>query len=38
MDGLGGKAGWAWIFILEGLITLIIGTFRSSYMKIRLLI
>lgn len=25
MDGVGGKAGWAWIFILEGLITVIIG-------------
>lgn len=25
MDGLGGKAGWAWIFILEGLATIAIG-------------
>lgn len=25
MDGIGGKAGWAWIFILEGLATLIVG-------------
>ena len=25
MDGIGGKRGWAWIFILEGLATLIIG-------------
>ena len=25
MDGIGGKAGWAWIFILEGLATIIIG-------------
>lgn len=25
MDGLGGKAGWAWIFILEGLATIVIG-------------
>jgi MFS family permease len=25
MDGLGGKAGWAWIFILEGILTLIIA-------------
>ncbi|KXT10750.1 hypothetical protein AC579_6847 [Pseudocercospora musae] len=27
MDGLGGKAGWAWIFIIEGLATMIIGAF-----------
>ncbi|KAG8751002.1 hypothetical protein FRC12_012648 [Ceratobasidium sp. 428] len=25
MRGLGGKAGWAWIFILEGLLTLIVA-------------
>ncbi|KAG9080073.1 hypothetical protein FRC06_007104, partial [Ceratobasidium sp. 370] len=25
MNGIGGKAGWAWIFILEGLLTLIIA-------------
>jgi MFS family permease len=25
MDGVGGKAGWAWIFILEGLVTIFIG-------------
>ncbi|KAI9663555.1 MAG: hypothetical protein M1831_002564 [Alyxoria varia] len=25
MDGIGGKAGWAWIFILEGLATILIG-------------
>ncbi|KAI9796266.1 MAG: hypothetical protein M1825_000857 [Sarcosagium campestre] len=25
MDGIGGKAGWAWIFILEGLATVLIG-------------
>ncbi|KXN92713.1 hypothetical protein AN958_06991, partial [Leucoagaricus sp. SymC.cos] len=25
MDGIGGKRGWAWIFILEGLITFLIG-------------
>lgn len=23
MDGIGGKPGWAWIFILEGLFTVI---------------
>ncbi|OQE41452.1 hypothetical protein PENCOP_c005G01899 [Penicillium coprophilum] len=25
MDGIGGKAGWSWIFILEGLLTFVIG-------------
>jgi sugar phosphate permease len=25
MDGIGGKRGWAWIFILEGLATVIVG-------------
>ncbi|CAL1707464.1 unnamed protein product [Somion occarium] len=25
MDGIGGKPGWAWIFILEGLFTVIVG-------------
>lgn len=25
MDGVGGKKGWAWIFILEGLATIIVG-------------
>ena len=25
MDGLGGKAGWAWIFIIEGIATTLIG-------------
>ncbi|EXJ66437.1 uncharacterized protein A1O5_10589 [Cladophialophora psammophila CBS 110553] len=25
MHGVGGKAGWAWIFILEGLLTIIVG-------------
>ncbi|UPK95911.1 hypothetical protein LCI18_006846 [Fusarium solani-melongenae] len=27
MDGTGGKPGWAWIFILEGLATVFIGIF-----------
>ncbi|KAJ4172143.1 hypothetical protein NW754_007742 [Fusarium falciforme] len=27
MDGTGGKSGWAWIFILEGLATVFIGIF-----------
>ena len=30
MNGVGGKAGWAWIFILEGIITFIIGGFPHS--------
>ena len=25
MDGVGGKPGWAWIFILEGLLTVLAG-------------
>jgi nitrate/nitrite transporter NarK len=25
MDGVGGKAGWAWIFIIEGLVTFVIA-------------
>lgn len=25
MDGVGGKAGWTWIFIMEGILTLIAG-------------
>ncbi|KAJ5167618.1 uncharacterized protein N7482_003212 [Penicillium canariense] len=25
MDGIGGKPGWSWIFILEGLATIVIG-------------
>ena len=25
MNGVGGKPGWAWIFILEGLVTVIVG-------------
>ncbi|KAF4978625.1 hypothetical protein FZEAL_5028 [Fusarium zealandicum] len=27
MDGVGGHAGWAWIFILEGIATVIVGLF-----------
>ncbi len=25
MDGVGGRAGWAWIFILEGIVTILVG-------------
>lgn len=31
MDGIGGKPGWSWIFILEGLATVVIG-FLSFWM------
>ncbi|KIX00159.1 uncharacterized protein Z518_10296 [Rhinocladiella mackenziei CBS 650.93] len=31
MDGVGGKPGWAWIFILEGLVTIIVA-FLSFFM------
>jgi len=31
MDGIGGRPGWAWIFILEGLLTIVIG-FVSFWM------
>ncbi|KAL0941353.1 major facilitator superfamily transporter [Colletotrichum truncatum] len=27
MDGIGGKPGWAWIFIIEGLATVFVGVF-----------
>ncbi|KAA1477535.1 MFS general substrate transporter [Dentipellis sp. KUC8613] len=27
MDGIGGKRGWAWIFIIEGLLTVVISFF-----------
>ena len=25
MDGIGGKPGWAWIFIIEGLFTVVVA-------------
>lgn len=25
MDGIGGQSGWRWIFIIEGLVTIVIG-------------
>lgn len=31
MDGLGGIRGWAWIFIIEGLLTIVVG-FASFWM------
>ncbi|KAK0118349.1 hypothetical protein ONS95_012638 [Cadophora gregata] len=33
MDGVGGKPGWAWIFILEGLLTLVVGCFTYWAVK-----
>lgn len=31
MDGIGGKGGWAWIFIIEGLVTFIVGMSQSIH-------
>ena len=30
MDGIGGKGGWAWIFIIEGILTFVIGMSATS--------
>lgn len=30
MDGIGGLGGWAWIFILEGIVTFVIGKYPAS--------
>lgn len=32
MDGVGGKSGWAWIFIIEGLITIVFAI--ASYFMV----
>jgi len=29
MNGVGGKPGWAWIFILEGLVTIVVAFFAK---------
>ena len=29
MDGIGGRPGWAWIFIIEGLITVVVAAFAK---------
>lgn len=31
MDGIGNKPGWAWIFILEGLFTVVVGVMSFKY-------
>lgn len=33
MDGIGGKPGWAWIFILEGLATVIVAVFSPLVLQ-----
>ena len=33
MDGVGAKAGWLWIFILEGLLTLFVASFAYWAIK-----
>jgi sugar phosphate permease len=33
MDGVAGKAGWRWIFILEGIVTVVIGA--ASFFMVR---
>jgi len=31
LDGRAGLSGWQWIFILEGILTVIIGMFMASF-------
>ncbi|KAK3701504.1 hypothetical protein LTR37_015478 [Vermiconidia calcicola] len=31
MDGVGGQGGWRWIFILEGILTVVIGAFAYLF-------
>lgn len=33
MDGIAGVEGWAWIFILEGILTIIVGEHNFSGSK-----
>jgi hypothetical protein len=33
MAGVGGKHGWAWIFILEGLVTVVVGSLSFGIMQ-----
>ncbi|KAJ4858067.1 major facilitator superfamily domain-containing protein [Trichoderma breve] len=35
MDGIGGKPGWAWIFIIEGLATVLVAKFLTPEERIR---
>ena len=32
MDGVGGLAGWRWIFILEGIATMLIGAIAATFL------
>lgn len=32
MDGVGGLAGWRWIFILEGIVTVLFGVIAALVM------
>ena len=34
MAGVGGKGGWAWIFILEGIITFVVGKSQSLHHRL----
>jgi len=33
MDGIGGYGGWRWIFIIEGLMTTVIGVFAKFWVS-----
>jgi predicted MFS family arabinose efflux permease len=32
MDGVGGLAGWRWIFILEGIVTILFGIVAAGFL------
>ena len=32
MDGVGGVAGWRWIFILEGIVTFLLGCLAAVFL------